>query len=624
MRHMRAGFAGLLAVTVLATGCSGATEQPPPPVEPAAEALAEALTTGDFTRVEVAGSADPTGELATILEGMHGLHPQVEIGDVDSYPESATVDLTTTWNLSSPWTYTTTADFTLEGDTWQAHWDPALVNPDLTAETRLERETADSDRGAIVGTNGYQLTQSGPATLVGIDTTQPGIPAADSAKRLAELVSVNSEAYVQEVNERQGEFVAATALPAAAVPEELAEIPGAVEREASLPTANPDSSAAAITGHLGTASADEAATSSGTVAPGGVIGRSGVQKTRDDVLRGTGATKVYLVPRTQAVGQLDPENNQLLADYPSAPGADVNINVDGAIQDAIDTALAGQDDPTSVVAIRPTSGELVAAGDSSGAARANHDSLNEPFAPEAAAAPIAALALMRSGAQMSDEVKCENELDVEGRIITESDLSQASTETTLEQAIANGCSTALASQHGRVDAAKITNAAASLGIGVDHDIAVPADFGSAQPGATGGDLAEAMAGQGAVQVTPLGLASMAASIKSGYIIVPWLMADAKPLPDGQPPLAGNETEMLQDLMESGASASGSGISGADGALLGYHDNRLWAVGYSDDVAFAVVTYTESPSRSEVTQVASQVTRAAAQGDSSSDSSSGEN
>ena len=215
---------------------------------------------------------------------------------------------------------------------------------------------------------------------------------------------------------------------------------------------------------------------------------------------------------------------------------------------------------------------------------------------------------------LESEVECKDEFDAEGRTIKESDLSQSASQTTLKQAMAYGCNTAAASQFGRVDGATINDAAASLGVGVDHDLGVPSDFGDVEVGQNGGEVAEALAGRGGqLRVTPLGMASMAASIKSGHIIVPWTLEDTKPAPEGQPPLTPHESSLLRDVMESGASGAASGISGADGALVGFDGERAWAVGYNDDVAFAVVTRTDTASSQMIGTAAGRIAQAA-QGD----------
>lgn len=614
---MRAALPGVIAVAMLLTACAK-TEPEVPPVEPAAEALADALTTGDFSRVRTTG--DAAGDAAEILEGMHGLHPEVTVADVQPYETSATVSLDTTWQFSSPWKYRTQATLQLIDNEWRVLWDPKIINSSLDAESRLERTSTDATRGNILGTDGYGLTVTGPAHFVGLNTGDPSIDVNASARQLAELMSVNPEEFTKEANERKGETVMLGTARGDALPPELAEMPGVVSDPVNLPVAPANGSTQALAGRLGTATPDEAMTSSGNVTPGSVVGRSGLERARDAHLRGQGSTQVYLVPRTQAVGHVDPDNNDLLADYPEAAGQDVQTTIDGNIQKAVDNVLTEFDRPTSVVAVRPGTGEILAVGDSEGPARANGDSLTEPFSPEAAGSPISALALIRKGVDMEAEVECKDEFNAEGRTIEESDLSQSASQTTLKQAMAYGCNTAAASQFGRVDGAAINDAAASLGVGVDHDLGVPTDFGDVEVGQSGGDVAEALAGRGGqLRVTPLGMASMAASIKSGHIIVPWTLGDAKPTPDGQPPLTPHESALLRELMEAGASGAASGISGADGALVGFDGERAWAVGYNEDVAFAVVTRTDTASSQMARTAASQITQAAQDDDGSSTS-----
>lgn len=627
--RLRAITAWAIIATLLGTGCAS-DEPETPPVEPAAEALSEAIATGDFSNVKTTGG-DATTESATILEGMHGMRPQVKVTDITPYENAATVKLETTWPLSSPWTYPTEATMQLVEGEWNVMWDPAILAPGLDENNRLERTTENATRGNIVGAGGFSLTATTPAHFVGIDASQAGPEAEKTARTVADTLSVDADGVVKEMKDRPGEIVIIGAARTEEI-SEVTELPGVVTNPIVVPLAPPTSTAQALVGRLGTASADQAVTSAGRITPGSVVGRSGLQSSREEHLRGIGATKVYLVPRAQAIGQVDPSLNELVADYPESPGKDVTTTVNTSVQEAVDETLSSFEEPTSIVAIKPKTGEILAVGDTKGTARANADSLNASFSPEAAGSPIAALALMRGGVNLeSDEVKCEDKVDVEGRAISESQLSRASTNTTLEQAMGYGCVTAAASQHGRTDAKGIQDAAASLGVGVDHDLGVPTDFGDFEIGAGAGDVAEALAGRGSgMQVSPLGMASMAASVASGTTVVPWAVGDAKPKPEGQPPLTPAEAAALRKVMETGASGVASSVSSVDGALMGTSDNRAWVVGYSDDVAFAVVTHAESPSTSTLATAASAITSAAAntndgeESDSGEESGSGEN
>jgi cell division protein FtsI/penicillin-binding protein 2 len=118
---------------------------------------------------------------------------------------------------------------------------------------------------------------------------------------------------------------------------------------------------------------------------------------------------------------------------------------------------------------------------------------------------------------------------------------------------------------------ELADAAASLGLGVDHDLGFPAYFGSvpdtaAAAGSETGHAAS-MIGQGKVLASPMAMAAVAASVGRGAVVVPRLLP-AQPADEGAPPtpLTGREAAQLRTLMRSVVTAgSGSFLSSVPGA-----------------------------------------------------------
>ena len=118
-------------------------------------------------------------------------------------------------------------------------------------------------------------------------------------------------------------------------------------------------------------------------------------------------------------------------------------------------------------------------------------------------------------------------------------------------AIANSCNTAVIGQRDRLDRNTLTDAAAALGLGVDHDLGFPAYFGSAPPAGSETEGAADLIGQGKVQASPLTMATVAASVKKGALVVPRLLPDHEPAAgekDPARPLTGAEAGRLRELM----------------------------------------------------------------------------
>jgi cell division protein FtsI/penicillin-binding protein 2 len=135
-------------------------------------------------------------------------------------------------------------------------------------------------------------------------------------------------------------------------------------------------------------------------------------------------------------------------------------------------------------------------------------------------------------------------------------------EITFATAVAYSCNTAFIGRRNAVTQAEVADAAAALGLGVDHDLGFPAYFGSvpataAEAGSETGRAAS-LIGQGTVLASPMAMAAVAASVVRGAAVVPRLLP-ARPAEDGsaRTPMTGPEAAQLRALMR-GVVTRGSG------------------------------------------------------------------
>ena len=101
------------------------------------------------------------------------------------------------------------------------------------------------------------------------------------------------------------------------------------------------------------------------------------------------------------------------------------------------------------------------------------------YAPGSTFKVVSALALLRAGVTPRTEVPCPATTVVDGKTFKNYDDYPASGlgEITFEDALANSCNTAFISQRDKLGPQSLAQAAASLGLGVDHDLGFPAYFG---------------------------------------------------------------------------------------------------------------------------------------------------
>lgn len=602
-------------VTLLSACASGsngsAPKETPPPatVEDAAATVAKGLSAGDLGSFPVR-SGDPKADLPVLLKGMNGLLPKVTVQEIRRAGNTATVDFDYAWPLSAEWAYESKAVLVDDKGTWKLSWEPSVLHPKLTAATRLERNRTSTDRGTITGRSSAVLVQNTPLQMLGLN--KAAVPSVadqqNSARTIAEQVHLDPEAYQQKVAAAgPNAFVDAAPVRTEEMPANYSRTKGAESRTVTLPAAKSAGYARALLGSVGYATDQEIAASGGTVYPGDVVGQSGLQKSYDAQLRGRGGNKVYLVPRDAAAGSTRTSSDNLVADFPDSPGETLQTTIDDDIQTRVESAISSAKQPISIAVVRLGNGAILAAGDSP-PARAGNDSTTGKLAPGLGAAPVSALALIRSGAKLSDKVTCAKSVTVAGQTIENpKGFSYNGNSMTLEQALARGCRTAVAQAASRLRPGDLEGAAKTLGLSRTADLGTPINFGAFP--APSGELAAAQAliGQGSegkVQSSPMALAVMAASVQARKTVNPSVVPGREATADGAAPLTDAEAKALQAMMKQSSGSYGQ----LKEAVTGEADGRQVLVGYSDAFAVAIVVAdADASSAPSLSTLARQIT-----------------
>jgi len=138
---------------------------------------------------------------------------------------------------------------------------------------------------------------------------------------------------------------------------------------------------------------------------------------------------------------------------------------------------------------------------------------------------VSSLALLRAGLTPSTTVPCPPTTVVDGKSFKNYDdyPSTALGRIPFRTAFANSCNTAFISQRNKVSQGDLAEAAASLGLGVDHDLGFPAYFGALPRTADTTGHAASLIGQGQVLASPFAMATVAASVAHGSTVVPHLL-----------------------------------------------------------------------------------------------------
>ncbi len=610
-------------MVVTAAGLAACSAEPPGP-RSATDALAAALQSGDFAGAPFAGGgADVTAATTARTSAYEGLAPweptvTVVSATVDQQDEDvATAVLGFTWDVDesdADWTYETHARLDRDDeDAWLVTWSPSLLAPDLSAGEVLSVDRTRAERANVLGAGGAVIVEPRQVHRVGIDKTKVAAPDQDAAARgLAGQLGMDPDAYAAKVlGAGEKAFVEAITIREGDLGYDLVALvglPGVIDVPDTLPLAPTRQFARPILGTVGPATAEIVEKSDGAVAAGDLAGLSGLQRQYDAQLRGLpGLTITAALPDGAAP-------RQLYAVEPT-PGTPLTTTLDVALQDAAESIVATVGPANAIVALRPSTGDVLAAASGLGGEGMSTATLGQ-FAPGSTFKVVSALALLRSGLTADSDTSCPATVSVDGRVFNnfpEYPSDKLGT-VPLRTAFAYSCNTAFISARDQADQAALIDAAGSLGLDPNASLGFPAFLGDVPADSDGTDHAASMIGQGRVLASPLGMATVAASVARGATVVPRLVVPAEgaatptdedatePSETSVPaaPLTAEEAATLRELMrgvvtEGGATflldVPGDEVAAKTGTAqfgeAGNLQNHVWMIAVQGDLAVAV-------------------------------------
>ncbi len=624
--HARAArFGCLLLIVVLAlAGCGIPLPWPNPDrdgdtLDRVAGALAAGLSAKDLSAVPFVGASGTAvnGRYQPLVASMEPSKPSVTVTSVSRDGSSATASLLFTWTfpgVPEHWTYPTEVKLAEESGQWKTSWQPSIVHPQLDGTNRLSQRRLHPERGELLGEDGVPIVVDRPVFRIGIDRSAvSGEEAKTSAIRLAKVVNINPKAYAAKVATAGNEaFVVAIVLrmnaPDLPLGSEIRAIPGALSIRTEQMLAPTRDFARPIIGAVGEATKEVVDQSGGVVVGGDQVGLSGLQKRYDAQMRGTPGVRVQLVIAKPAGSSTSPSPTPsapeadpvMLFEAMPVPGKPLTTTLNGGLQQLAEKTLAATKPASALVAIRPSTGSIVAAANGRG-------NRGQSLATVGRAAPgstfkvVSALALLRAGLTPESPVRCSPTVTVNGRTFSNyNDYPSSHLGTiTFRTALAQSCNTAFIGQRGKLEKAALRDAAVSLGFGTDYEVGFPSFFGSVPNDPTATGRAAAMIGQGKVEASPMAMAAVTASVAAGETVIPHLIEGTQATPKGKP-LTAQEAGQLQDMMRAVVSDGSGRVLGdlAGPAVLAktgtaeYGTSKplkthAWMIAAQDDLAVAV-------------------------------------
>jgi cell division protein FtsI/penicillin-binding protein 2 len=303
--------------------------------------------------------------------------------------------------------------------------------------------------------------------------------------------------------------------------------------------------------------------------------------------------------KVESITSVEGATPKVLKDFPAVNGTSIKITLDQRVQLAADQVMATAPKPAALVAIRVSTGDVLAVANGPSDANGYNRAMIGHYPPGSTFKVASGLTLLANGLTPDTVVPCPATIVV-GKEFQNAE-GEVLGDVPFRKDFADSCNTAFVGQSRTIDSKQLADMAGLLGYRT-LDIGVPL-FGGSVP--TDGDETEHaanMIGQGKVESSPFAVALASASVAAGKSLNPRLIIDpATPDPTFGAALPEPAVTQLRELMR-GVVTDGTGgavlgipggdVSGKTGTAEFGNEvpprTHAWFTGFQGDVAFAVL------------------------------------
>jgi len=563
--------------------------------EDAAKAFAEKWSAGDDAAAARL-TDDPAAAAAALKanrQGLDGAKLSATLGEVKESGDGAAARVALTWQIPriGRWSYASNLRVREDGDDWRVAWSPTVVHPKLDEVTRLGTTTVADRRGQILDRNRRPLMRERPVKRVGAIAGKVKDPAA-TAQALADALDVDARPLQRTIrNGGKEQFVEALALREDdynALAPTLEGLPDVTTVDGTAVLAPSREFGRALLGAVGPATKEQLEKLGGRAAAGDSIGQWGLQSRFE--------RRLAPVPARRVVIRADGQPIETLLAREGRPGRALATTLDTRVQAAAEAALADQSDEAALVAVQPSTGNVLAVANRPVESTYNR-ALEGTYAPGSTFKVISTAALLRSGLDVNETVDCPPTIDAGGRQFKNFE-GGAEGAVPFSRDFAVSCNTAFVSLADRLEPTDLRTTARDFGIGRKLKLGVPVASGQVPPGEDDVQRAAAMIGQHEILASPLAMAGVAATVADGRWRAPRLLA-SDPAGEG-PELEVEERDNLRTLMRSVVTeGSGTALAGVPGEVSGKSGTaefgggdppptHAWFVAFRGDLAVSVL------------------------------------
>ncbi|MGW5049958.1 penicillin-binding transpeptidase domain-containing protein [Actinokineospora sp. NPDC004072] len=577
MRSLRrpAALAAALVAVLPLTACTlfGGDSGPR---EVAAQFLA-AIAGGDSTTA-ASHTDSPESAKALLDQARDRLKPEAVRASVVEVAERGDGDVgdarfTITWDLGKGrnWTYDSGFELRRGDDAWKVHWAPSVLHPKLSTGQSLAVETLESPLAPVLDRDGTALLSPVRVISVLFEKAKADNPDAVAASLARALSGIDRAITKQSILDGAAEAATYTVVVLREtdyqkVRSAIYDLPG-VRFTSTTRLLAPDKS----------------------FAPALV---PAIRAQVEQVVEGKSGWRVHTVDTNGAeVTELHVEE--------AKPADAVRTVLSVKLQRAAERALAAEQKPAMLVAIQPSTGQVLAVAQNPAADKQGPMALMGRYPPGSTFKIVTAAAALDSGmATAETPLPCPPTTTINGRVVPNSDRFDKGT-VPLRSAFAFSCNTTFADLAVKMQPSTLTDMAARLGLGVDFVVpGITTITGSVPPADDVVERAEDGFGQGKVVASPFGMAVVTASVVSGRLTPPTLMdgttTQANMTPEPVPAaVLGPIRQMMREVVTGGTATALNRFPNTHGktGTAQFGDGTRshgWFVGYQGDVAFAVL------------------------------------
>ncbi|GAA3438644.1 penicillin-binding transpeptidase domain-containing protein [Kutzneria kofuensis] len=492
--------------------------------------------------------------------------------------DTATVPFNASWNLGKDrtWTYQGSLAMTQASGDWRVHWQPEDVHPKLSAQQSIALTVLQPDPAPVLDRDGAPLLAPTPVISISLDRKQAG-----------DLNSV-ATALAAALNRFDNTITAQSIIDGASKTPDGQAYSIVNLRDADYQTVKPQ---------IHELPGVSFATQTQLLAQNKSLGPQFLSTIKTAVNTQVAGAAGWRVVTKDAAGNDVAD----LAGKDPQPAKSLTTTIGTGIQAAAQAAIAGVQQPAAIVAMQPSTGEVLAVAQNAPADAQGLIALTGQFPPGSTFKIVTGVSALEAGKVTLDgPLPCPGKTTIDGRVIPNENEFDLGT-VPLRTAFAQSCNTTFSQIAAtQLTSQQLADTAKQMGIGADFNVpGVVTVTGSVPVPTSTVERAEDGFGQGKDQVSPFGMALVASTVVKGSIPTPTLIrgTETKVNTPAQQPVPGPVLDSMRQMMRAVVTDGTAkairdipDVAGKTGtAQFGDGTNSHgWFVGYRGDLAFAVL------------------------------------